>query len=248
MNTTNNSSSRYGMLSGSILCILAYLAIYLLPQTAAADTITNGSYSIDVDNIDTNPQPTNQPITPPQVLGTKTINEFTTGPNYTVTSSNDLFGLKLSQYTIDYGILSSTNPVIRTSNILLSNPYSGAQVIADENHTLLFSPNQTIQNTSCDNGDCSTQTASLWNNPLTYGFGYRCDSPQLGVCDPQFTTSDYFKQFPSDTDNQLPEIIMTSTMKSANTKGTITYKVNISGTQKTGAYYNSITYLALPNF
>lgn len=228
-----------------LLVIFCLLFLSIIP-TVFADEVTNGNYSIDVDNIDTNPQPTQIPL--PQVLGTKTISEFTTGPNYTVTTSNDAFGITLSQNTIDYGILSSTNPVIRTSDITMKNPHSGAEILTYENHPLFFASNNVIQNTSCDNGACTTEIASLWNNPLTYGFGYRCDSSQVEVCDQQFSTTDYFKQYPSNAINQSPEIIMLNGSKNATTKATITNKVNISGTQKSGTYYNSITYLAIPNF
>ena len=232
-----------------LLLVTFCLILFAILPTAFADEVSNGNYSIDVDNIGTNPQPTQTPIIPtPQVLGTKTVSAFTTGPNYTVTTSNDPFTFTLSQNTIDYGILSSTNPVIRTSGITFSNPRAGAEVIANENHPLIFAPNNVIPNTSCDNGDCTTEIASLWENPLTYGFGYRCDSTQPEVCDQQFLTANYFEQYPDAASNQLPEIVLTDAPNSKITKATITYKVNISGTQKSGGYYNSITYLAIPNF
>jgi hypothetical protein len=228
-----------------IVCIFAYLFICFFPPLVAGDTVSNGNYSIDVGNIDTNPQPT---IQPKKVLGTQTKSEFTTGPNYTINTSNDSFSVKLSQDSIDYGILSSTNPVIRTSGISFSNTHSGAEVLVREDHPLLFPPNNFIQNTTCDNGVCSPSTASSWTNTLTYGFGYRCDSLNKNVCDPQFSTSNYFKQYPSDSQNQEAVPILLSSKNESKTQATITYKVNISGTQKAGSYYNSITYLAIPNF
>lgn len=216
------------------------------PQKVNADTVSNGNYSIDVNTIDTNPQPT--PYS--HVLGTNTIQQssFTTGPNYTVNTSQDAFSIRLSQDSIDYGILSSTNPVIRTATITITNPSLGAEVVTDENHPLLFGSKNVIYNTSCDNGACTPDTAAQWTNTLTYGFGYRCDSENAGVCDPQFSEPDYFKQYPNDAGNQNVVTILTSHPKEATTKVTITDKINISGTQKTGAYYNSITYLAVPNF
>jgi hypothetical protein len=226
------------------ICLFAYSLICLFPPLAAGDTVSNGNYSIDVNNIDTNPQPTTHPL---QILGTQTKNEFTTGPNYTIHTSNDSFSVRTSQDTIDYGILSSTNPVIRTSLLSFSSPPSGAEILTYEDHPLFFTPNNFIQNTTCDNGACSPTTASSWINTLTYGFGYRCDSSEEKVCDQQFSTSNYFKQYPSSSQNQnLVPILLSNDKPTA--KATITYKVNISGTQKSGNYYNSITYLAIPNF
>ena len=211
-----------------------------------ADTISDPNYSIDVGNIDTNPQPTPRP----QVLGTTNVQvkEFTTGPNYTINTAKDSFSIGLSQNTIDYGILSSTNPVIRTSGITFSNPQLGAEILTYENHPLMSSMNDLIQNTTCDNGSCYPQIAAAWNNTLTYGFGYRCDSTDPTACDSQFSTSNYYKQYPDSSKAQLPEVILMSKTAGPDTKANVTYKVNISGTQKTGGYYNSITYLAIPNF
>jgi len=232
--------------TSSFICLLAYLFSCLLPQLAWGDTVTNDNYSIDVNTIDTNPQPTPKS----QVLGvsSKTTPEFTTGPNYTVNATNDSVSVGLSQNIIDLGILSSTNPVIRTSDLLLSTPATGGQILSYENHPLATTTNDLIQNTSCDNGSCSSEIAALWNNTLTYGFGYRCTSTQQNVCDSQFSPPNYYKQFSVDSLNQLPEPIITNVVGSTASKASVTYKVNISGTQKTGAYYNSITYLAIPNF
>lgn len=225
------------------LIILIFL--FQFSSSAKADTITNSNYSIDIQDIDTNPQPTRKP----QILGTKeTKKEFTTGPNYTVNSSSDNFSFKLSQKSIDLGILTATNPVIRTSEMTISGPPIGAQVLSYENHPLLSPDNAIIQDASCDNGVCTQTIAAPWQSTLTYGFGYRCDSNLSEVCDQQFTAANTFKQFADDSKNEFPQIVFVSHQNSASTKTKITYKVNISGTQKTGGYYNNITYLAIPNF
>lgn len=218
-----------------------------LLQSTIADTLSNNNYSIDVGDIDTNPQPTTKP--PQQVLGSQSPKpEFTTGPNYTATPSNDSFSVQLSQNLIDYGILSSTNPVIRTSDISLSDPTFGGEILAYENHPLQSVKNDVIQNTTCDNGECNQETAAQWNNTLTFGFGYRCDSEDPTACDPQLSTSNYFKQFSNDSSNQPFEPTVINSAHDSTVNATITYKVNISGTQKSTAYYNNITYLAVPNF
>jgi hypothetical protein len=230
------------------LCSTLFISYLSLPASSSlqvkADTVSNENYSIDVNTIDTDPGPTPKA----EILGTRTvqIKQFTTGPNYTVNASNDSLAITLSQNTIDYGILSSTNPVIRTSGISFSNPAAGAEVLAYENNPPQSALNDTIPNTTCDNGLCSPLLSAVWTNTLTYGFGYRCDSKDT-ACDPQFGTSNYFKQYATESDGQ-PLIILSSTKRSGTTNATITDKINISGTQKAGGYYNSITYLAVPNF
>jgi len=233
----------------------SFLSILLLSacafsQQANADTTTNGNYSIDVRNIDTNPQPTQTPQkSAAQVLGLQSPKpEYTTGPDYTVNTSNDTFSLNLSQNIIDYGILTSTNPVIRTSALSISNPINGAEILTYENHPLQDATNDVVQNTTCDNGSCSQDIAASWTNTLTYGFGYRCDASGDIACDDQFNESDYYKNYPNDSISQQPSLLVSRGERNSNDKATLTYKVNISGTQKNDGYNNTITYLAVPGF
>jgi len=220
---------------------ILHSSLFTLPHlfSAFADTVTNDNYSINVGDIDTNPQPTKRPL---PTIANKKISSLSS-----FQSANSL-SLRLSQDSIDFGILSSTNPVIRISTIQLSSKQIGAEILTYENHPLLSSTNDLLQNTSCDNGACTSQTAAEWNNTLTYGFGYRCDSTQENTCDPQFATTDYYKQYPNDSKNEPPTVLLTNASNNNNAKATITNKVNISGTQKATAYYNSITYLAIPKF
>ncbi|HWY78893.1 MAG TPA: hypothetical protein VNW29_00890 [Candidatus Sulfotelmatobacter sp.] len=232
----------------SLILIVSHFSVLstYIVSSVSANTISNNNYSIDVRKIDTNPQPS---------LKIRAIREnnieikkFTTGPNYTSTASNDTFSINLPQNIIDYGILSSTNPVIRSSQISFLNPQLGAEILTVENHPLFSVTNDVIQNTNCDNGACTSITASLWKNTLTYGFGYRCDSANSMFCDQQFSFSNYYKQYPDNSRNQDYQMLLINKSGSTLSKVNITYKVNISGTQKPGGYYNSITYLAIPNF
>lgn len=226
-----------------LFIISSSILVFNLAKPAYADTVSNDNYSIDVNTIDTNSQPTPKS----QVLGATNVDQkdFTTGPNYTVNSSNSSLTVNLSQNLIDYGILSSTNPIIRTSQISLDNGLLGGEILSYENHPLLSNTNDVIPNTSCDNGACTSDIAAQWTNTLTYGFGYQCQSNQLDICDPQFNTTNYFKPYPLSEIQSAEPILVSDKIQS---HAVIVYKVNISGTQKTGGYYNSITYLAVPNF
>ncbi|MGI8419557.1 MAG: hypothetical protein ACR2LN_02835 [Candidatus Levyibacteriota bacterium] len=220
-------------------------------ESAHADTVSNSNYSIDVDNIDTNPQPTPKK-TVQQVLGTSITqslkSDFTTGPNYTVKESTDSFSLGVAQNAIDLGVLSAANPVIRNSEIFLTNADHGGEILTYQNHPLLAQDKKIIPDTSCDNGACTETTGAPWESNLTYGFGYRCDSVTSQICDQQFNKVDIFKQFPDNSKNEFLQPIIMSHHSSGKTTGTVTYKVTISATQNQEGYYNSITYIAIPNF
>lgn len=192
-----------------------------------------------------------------KVNNDNTANVFV-GTNYKVisgfqddpSSSIKPFIFSISQTLIDYGILSPTTPVSRTSVLKVYNHFSnGYSVSVSENHTLYNEASLlTIPDTTCDTGTCSASEPALWNNPLTYGFGYRCDNlSQATVCSNDFNNSNYFKQFPNISNSQNPKVIMKSTNIGAN-EARIRYKVNTSSTQPIGFYNNIITFVATANF
>jgi hypothetical protein len=149
---------------------------------------------------------------------------------------------------IDYGELSATTPVSRTTTLSVSSPEKGYEVFGSEDHPLLSSTNVAIPDTSCDNGACSEITESVWADTLTYGFGYRCDNRNGQNCPNEFSEIDGYKQFASLSSNELPQTLMVSHKPGNNNQVKITYKLNISGTQAAGAYKNTITYIATPGF
>ena len=89
-------------------------------------------------------------------------------------------------------------------------------------------------------------TAAAWVNPLTYGFGYRCDNVSGSDCSAGFANSDYYKQFANRSKGETPQVVMSSLNVGRSRQGEITYKVNISATQLAGQYQNIIMYIATP--
>lgn len=159
------------------------------------------------------------------------------------------FTFSLSDSLIDFGILSATNPVTRTTTLSVTNPPpSGYRVLAYENHPLLTNTNIAIPDTSCDNGACTEIQGSIWESELTYGFGYRCDSVKELDCAEGFTDPDSYKQFPDGAKKESPVSIMRGNKRYSSPQSNITYKVNVSGTQRPGTYTNTITYIAVPGF
>ncbi len=230
-----------------LIGLLGFLFIGLFSPTASAATSSNSDYSIEIEQLNTeNFEPTQSPRIPETVSPVK--RDTSNGSNYTISSTIDSFAFKLSQTIIDFGALSATNPVIRTSELSFTNPSFGAQVITYENSPLISIGKSVIPDTTCDNGSCTQSVPAIWENALTYGFGYRCESSIREVCDLGFSNADVFKQFADSSANETPQPILQSTQSVPTVKGKIVYKVNISGTQPLGAYANTITFIAIPNF
>jgi hypothetical protein len=230
------------------LCLLISLSYcFILPSTTVADTTSNDNYSIDVENIDTNPQ---QPILhkhPPK----KRQNDVT-AKNNAVQKMDETISLTISQTTINYGILTPTNPSLRIVEISIGKTISGIQVFTYEDHPLTWTTQDTekttIPDTSCDNGSCSQSIAAPWDRTTTYGFGYRCDSSESNICDKQFNESKDYRRYLSESGQEAMVSLLITQTNEKKVKATITNKINISATQTTGNYNNTITYLAIPNF
>lgn len=237
--------TRFGLVT--ILSLGLIFSACNFPPQAQAVVSSDADYSIELEDISTErPQPT---PTPPAPL-TQTLystNAFSDS-NYIVSGSNDSIFFQLSQPTIDFGALSATNPVIRTSEMKFSGPPSGAQVFGYQNTPLISLDRQTLPDTTCDNGACSQNIAAPWTSSLTYGFGYRCESKAKFMCDQSFEPVNTFKQFPDVSANESIQPIILNRQAKQDAEAKIIYKVNMSRTQSPGGYSNTITFLAIPNF
>jgi len=160
------------------------------------------------------------------------------------------FRFSISNLEIDFGALTPTNPVTRTSTLTISNgSANGYSVTAYENHALLKQgTGSMIPDTTCDSGTCTETIGSAWTSSLVYGFGYRCDNVSGTDCPTDFSTSTYYKQFANDSVGENASAVMTGTNVGSSKQVQITYKVNISGTQPPGDYFNYLTYMAIPTF
>lgn len=221
-------------------------------EKVSAQTMSNTQYIIKMGNLNTAAGlGTNSQYKMNETVGQGSSGLYT-GTNYTVKAgfqyvkpTKITFSFTISQNLIDFGTLTPTNPIARTTDLTVSSP-SGFTVIASENRPLTSS-SSTIPDTSCDNGDCTSVKSASWVGTLTYGFGYRCDDLSGTNCQSDFSgtnTGFLYRPFSISPTNQT---IMSST-KSGNNKSRITYKVNISSSQPTGTYTNAVTYVASPGF
>lgn len=209
-----------------LLCFYTLLLLSLVPPTAQA--MTSDNYNLDQGDADIVPFE-------PHALPTQTPGQTITPSNLPLTKPT-AFTLRVSQDIIPFGALTATNPVLRDLELVVESNENNYQVFAFENHALAANPVDMIPNTTCDNGSCTTERSAPWTNNLTYGFGYRFAE------EPRNT----YKQFidASKTKQLLPII---SEQAGTITKK-LTYKVNVSRTQKQTSYLNVVTYIAIPNY
>lgn len=217
----------------ALIFILIVFAFIFLKSRIIAQTISNNNYTIQGGDIEQ-----------------KTLINPEDSQNQPSGSSSDMysepFSFSLSDNLVDYGPLTPTNPVFRTTELIISRGSSwGYSVFSFEDHELRDPNNNFIPDTTCDNGACSETVSAQWSGNLSFGFGYRCENPDNSGCIEDFSKADYFKQFANDSKSEPSQPILNSFNPSK--KAIIKYKVNISGNQNKSNYSNSIILIAVPN-
>lgn len=213
---------------------------------------TNNESTIEIESIDI--APTNTPIPSPNPhIPTPTVNPRSQLPNIPVISETTkqprFFSLELSHSDIDFGSIDPTEPVIRTNDIIIDRGNaSGMSLFVYQNHPLTVSgkPQLFIPDTTCDDGACTSDEASLWVNTLTYGAGYRCENET--VCNLDFNTQHSYRPFATVNKNKASASILSDSVRSQKAVLKMNYKINISGTQQKGSYTNALIFIAAPTF
>ncbi len=235
------------------LATCALILFLLLTQSARAQTMSNDSYKVEMGNLNSIAGESTGSNYNLNITSGETSPGLYSGTNYKLRAGFQYvprrkgFSFTVSNTRIDFGTLSPTNPVTRTTTLTISNTSASSyQVSASENHPLLVAKTGAIiADTTCDKGNCSESQAAQWSSTLTYGFGYSCGATSII---PQSTNcSSLFKQFADVSKKEKAQIIVNGG-KGRNQKATVTYKVNIASSQATGVYSNAITYVATPGF
>ncbi len=234
------------------LLTIFYLLFSIVPS-ARAFTMSNDNWILKLGNFNVaSGKPTSDKYKVGLTVG-QTAPGLYTGTNYKVRSGFQYissiirFSFTISSTSIDFGILSPTNPVTRTNSLTVSNG-SAYLVTASENHPLQAQgATAIIPDISCDNGTCNATDSAAWLHTLTYGFGYRCDNVVGSDCASGFTDKTAYKRFGNGANGETG-VVMNGKNVGRNKKATITYKINIAATQAAGTYTNIITYIATPTF
>jgi hypothetical protein len=235
-----------------ILALLPF-TFYLLPSLVYAQAeITSPNYIIQMPNFNSGagiPSSTNYKV------GT-TIGQTAAGlyssTGYRVKSGFQYiysiipFSFTISSISINLGNLIAQTPVTVSETLTVSSGGAGGyQVKASENHPLkLTSSAATIPDTNCDTS-CSETTAGVWTLNTKYGFGFNMSGTDIPT---DFSGLTYYRHFADRSLSESPQIVMSSIYVGRNRQSTVTYRVNIAGTQPSGVYNNTIMYTAIPSY
>ena len=240
-----------------LVLLLIMLTRLTVPELAFAFTATDYSSRIDIDAIDIAPTstpvpkrslrlPTKAPSQPEAVMTPLPVKKQEEKP-----VAKKFFIFTVGSSEVAYGQIDPTNPVIRTHKLVLTPAYAPINTIfLYQNHPLqVQGKQQVIPDTSCDDGVCTESRASLWENALTYGSGYRCDSDAAdNPCAPDFRSENTYRQFTDLSKKENAVSLLRSTRAFKPIEARITYKVNITGTQESGTYTNSLVLIAAPAY
>lgn len=158
------------------------------------------------------------------------------------------FSFKISNLDINFGSLVPAIPSLLSNTLTVTTGSAfGYSVKAIEDHPLrTLDGANTIPDTACDLATpCLPTDASLWTDNTRYGFGFNIQGSDVDTTD--FVNANYFRPFPIQNIDQ-PTVIMSRGNVATSSAATVTYKVNISGTQAAGTYQNAIQYIAIPSF
>ncbi|MFH1601467.1 MAG: hypothetical protein ABIB61_00740 [Candidatus Shapirobacteria bacterium] len=156
------------------------------------------------------------------------------------------FTFTISDLSIAFGSLVPGTPSTDTNTLNVSAGGAGGyQVLAFENHPLRSEQANDIVDTTCDTLSCDETDADPWINDSIYGFGFKISGDDIPE---DFEDSTFFRQFADQEGAESAQIVMSSDAVTSSSTATVTYKVNISGSQAAGNYENAITYIAVPGY
>jgi len=158
------------------------------------------------------------------------------------------FSFKISNLAINFGSLVPGTPSLLSNTLTVTTGSAfGYSVKAIEDHPLQISNGSiTIPDTACDLATpCLPTDANVWSDNTRYGFGYNMSGTDVDTTD--FVNANYFRPFPvQNIDN--PVVVMSRGNIATSSAATVSYKLNVSGSQAAGTYQNSIQYIAIPSF
>lgn len=235
-----------------LFCSLIVI-IFSHPNATRADNLTSPNFDIKMGTINiTGGEKTSSSYRLTDTVGQTAQGEFTS-TGYTIKagfqyiSDTIPFTFTISNVTLDFGSLVPGTPSTLTNSLTVTTGSAfGYTVKAIEDHPLrLIGSLDTISDTSCDLATpCAIADATPWTDNTRYGFGYNVQGTDT-VAD--FTNSTYYRPYAiQGTDD--PVTIMSRSGVATNSISTVTYKVNISGSQAAGIYQNAIQYIATPAF
>jgi|CXWL01.1.fsa_nt_gi hypothetical protein len=163
--------------------------------------------------------------------------------------SREPFSFILSKNAVDFGAI-KPGSFAKDVIVLAANGAGayGYHISVIENHPLQTTDGKiSLPDTSCDPSDkCTPTHASPWTSSVAYGFGYNLSGDDIDQS--EFTDPTMFRPFADNTVNQDPIVIMSHQGKGKKANTRLTFQINVPPSQSSGAYQNTIQFIALPSF
>jgi len=147
--------------------------------------------------------------------------------------------------TVPFGSILNLNAFYNATqtHTVVTNAGSGYLVTVQQDGLMSTGLGSSIQNTACDSGPCTSSTASPWNVATNNGFGYTLKT-LAGNNSIVATTATAYRQF-----STSPFALTNGgAIATAGDRFAVCYRLSIGLIQKTGFYYNKLTYIATPKF
>jgi len=169
-------------------------------------------------------------------------------------------------YSVPFGSLTLTNTFYDTAQKLTvgTNAADGynVTVFEDDELGLNGADSPYIPDTACDVSGCDHTTSQEWNVATGYdGFGYSLENVSGEGTDARFTYSESARTFsakhfsnrtedatPPYQDEEANADVMYNTGPVDTNSIYVCYRITVTGIQTAGDYYNTITYIATPQF
>ena len=226
------------------------------PRLVQADRLESDSYVIQFGNFnvgsgggETNNYGLTYTIgqTAPGPFGEHGISNYFIGSGFQYIYQINTFGFSIDEVALDLGELAVGQHHTASNELNITTRGAGGYTIyAYEEKPLTHSSGADfIPDTTCDGGGCDETIAGVWSNQNVPGFGFNISSPDAAA---DFLDSTYFRQFADDSSGENMQVIMSSDNVVSNRRGTVTYKVGISGSRAAGNYQTAVAYVAVPGY
>ncbi len=249
---TNHGSVSFAMTI--VFLIFCVFEFFTSASIVSADTLTSPAFEINMGTINiTGGQKSSTSFKLTDTVGQTFQGRFdSTGfvvkAGFQYIYSLIPFTFTISNLDLNFGSLVPGTPSLLTNLLTVTTGSAyGYTVKVIEDHPLRLSNGVvTIPDTPCDIASpCTQSDATPWTINTNYGFGYNIQGDDVDTAD--FVDNTYFRPFPvQDVDD--PATVMSRGSVATDSAATVTYKINISGTQAAGTYQNNLQYIAIPSF
>jgi hypothetical protein len=224
------------VLARLIIIVFLFGLAYSQPFKINSATLSNENYILDIHpqgNYTSIVSPT--PIPQKTPMSKNTVEAFGYG------------GISWETDFIDFGILTPTDPSIRTVGLILTgSPFLPFVLVEQTEKPFSNQDNILIPPTSCDE-ICSARNASVWRANLTFGAGIRCENRQGNFCRSDFLLDDFYSPTAATTNLTMEANLGAGVLGSKQASVMLRYKLNVPATQPSGDYRAQLRYLFIPN-